>query len=229
VRLAVVFVAAGLCLARNSEDSVPDGIWHEVGRDQLALIKAPLKLKERKWIAAALPIAGGTAALVLTDTRAVRGLPNSAGRISVSNKVSQAGALYTLGAAVVGTALVARSKDKPEALRTSILAGRSLVSASVLTVAMKFAAGRERPFQNEEGRFWKAKNGFPSGHSMAIWSVAATVARRPNCPKWLKVTSYGAAIAVGAARVGARKHFPGDVFVGSSLGFLIGSRMARQP
>ena len=81
MRLAVVFIAAGLCLARNSEDSVPDGIWREVGRDQLALLKAPLRLKERKWIAAALPIAGATTALLLTDTCAARGLPNFADQI----------------------------------------------------------------------------------------------------------------------------------------------------
>ena len=178
MRLAVVFIAAGLCLARNSEDSVPDGIWHEVGRDQLALIKAPLRLKERKWISAALPITGVTTALLLTDTRAARGLPNSADQIGVSSKVSQAGALYTLGAAVVGTALVARSKDRPEAVRTSILAGRSLVSATVLTVAMKFTAGRERPFQNNQMSCLPPSGRNPGLRGLSALSPSSRAAKR---------------------------------------------------
>ena len=230
VKFGIHLLLAGVCLAQPPANGSATGRFlREVGGDQAALLKAPLKLTQKKWLATALPIVGATTVLLLTDTAAVRSLPNTPDQISVSKAISNAGTLYTLGAGVVGTALVAKLAGKPEAVRTSVLAGRSLISAAALTYSIKFAAGRERPSDNDEGRFWKAKNSFPSGHAVASWAVATTIARRPDCPKWLAITSYVAAGAVSLSRIGAQKHFPADVFVGSTLGILIGARMARQP
>jgi len=59
--------------------------------------------------------AGVTTALVLTDTQAVRALPNTPDRVRYSSAVSRAGAIYTIGGVVVGSALVAKLADKPAA------------------------------------------------------------------------------------------------------------------
>jgi len=61
------------------------------------------------------------------------------------------------------------------------------------------------------------------------FAVATAVARNRRTPKWLAVTAYTAATAIGLSRWSARKHFPSDVFVGAALGGLIGNYVATRP
>jgi membrane-associated phospholipid phosphatase len=231
LRSWILVVLAGACLAQQSDDGgATRKFMRDVRSDQIALCTSPFKMSKKTWLTTALPVIGATALLTLADAKVAKSLPNTDDQVRISKAISQAGAFYTLGAGVVGTALVGKFADKPEAVHTSVLAGRSLISTTLLTYTLKFATGRERPTQgNGDGRFWKAKDSFPSGHAMATWAVATTIARRPNCPKWLAITSYVAASAVSFSRIGARKHFPSDVFAGAALGSLVGSRMARQP
>ena len=63
--------------------------------------------------------------------------------------------------------------------------------------------------------------GFPSGHAMNSWALASVIAHEYPKP-WVKVVAYGLASTVIVSRVGARKHFPGDVVAGSALGWFMG-------
>ena len=129
-----------------------------------------------------------------------------------------------------GSTLLASLTEKPEIAQRSLLAGRAAISAAIATAALKPIFARERPDINDaNGRFWKARDGFPSGHAMMSWAVATALARRRGCPKWLAITSYVAATGISLSRVGAQRHFPADIVAGGFLGALIGTRMARQP
>lgn len=221
---------ASVCLAQAPSGRSERNFLLEVANDQATLATAPFRMTGKQWLTTALPLAGATALLIVTDARVSASVPDTPGLARVSKGISEAGALYTLGAGVAGTAIYGKLARQPEAVRTGALAARSLISSTILTYSLKFAGGRERPYDNAgEGRFWKARDSFPSGHSLTTWAVATTIARRRNCPRWLAITSYAAAAAVSLSRIGARKHFPGDVFAGSTLGFLVGSRMAHQP
>jgi membrane-associated phospholipid phosphatase len=61
------------------------------------------------------------------------------------------------------------------------------------------------------------------------FAVATAVARNRRTPKWLAVTAYSAAAAVGLSRWTAREHFPSDVFAGALFGGLIGNYVATRP
>jgi membrane-associated phospholipid phosphatase len=57
--------------------------------------------------------------------------------------------------------------------------------------------------------------------------MAHVVANR--YPSWhTRVLVYGLATTVSASRVMARKHFPSDVLVGSTLGYLIGGYVVHK-
>ena len=64
--------------------------------------------------------------------------------------------------------------------------------------------------------------GFPSGHSIAAFSVATVVARRYGNHRWVPYAAYGMAALVGFSRLSLLSHFVSDVFMGGALGYSIG-------
>ena len=93
---------------------------------------------------------------------------------------------------------------------------------------MKLVADRARPYEgNGTGRFENSSvgrwsSGFPSGHAISSWAVASIVAHQYPHPRIIPILAYGLATTVVVARVGARQHFPGDVLVGSAMGWFVG-------
>ena len=54
------------------------------------------------------------------------------------------------------------------------------------------------------------------------WAMASVIAHQYPHPRIVPFIAYGLATTVVFARVGARRHFPGDVVAGSALGWFIG-------
>ncbi len=77
----------------------------------------------------------------------------------------------------------------------------------------------------ENGKLQSNQGGFPSGHTIAAFSVATVVARRYRNHKWVPYVAYGLAGAVGFSRVSLNAHFVSDVFASAVLGYSI-SRFA---
>ena len=77
----------------------------------------------------------------------------------------------------------------------------------------------------DHGKLLSNQGGFPSGHTIAAFSVATVVARRYRNRKWVPYVAYGLAGAVGFSRVSLNAHFVSDVFAGAALGYSI-SRFA---
>jgi len=211
-------------------ESAPKQFLKSIYTDQKAMWTSPFHMNRRQWFTIALPLAAGTAALIATDERAAKGLPNTEDQIKWSQRVSNFGAAYTLGGVVGGTMLVGWKAQKPEVFDLGRSSARALADSIIINYALKFAFARERPLENDgQGRFWKGSDGFPSGHAMDSWAVAMVMARSRQAPTWLKVTSVALATAVSLSRVGVRRHFPSDVLVGSVLGGLIGNYVATHP
>jgi len=63
---------------------------------------------------------------------------------------------------------------------------------------------------------------FPSGHAIAAFSVASVFACRYRRRRWVPWVAYGGATVIALSRIPVQAHFPSDVFVGATLGYVIG-------
>ncbi len=126
------------------------------------------------------------------------------------------------------------------ATQTSLLAGESLVDTAILTWVLKNATGRLRPYAIPEGGNYSdtwfetyrpplnSNGSFPSGHTIAAFSVATIFARRYGNHRWVPWVAYSAATLVGFSRLTLQAHFPSDVFAGAAFGYFI-SRYVVMP
>jgi membrane-associated phospholipid phosphatase len=115
------------------------------------------------------------------------------------------------------------------ATKTALLAGEAVADAEILTTIFKGVDRRVRPVNlpanTKFGDTWfesRLTNGsFPSGHTIAAFSVATVMARRYGRHRWVPYVAYGLAGAIGFSRITLSAHFPSDVFMGAALGFSI--------
>jgi hypothetical protein len=130
-------------------------------------------------------------------------------------------------AAVLGiTYLSSRRAHDDRLSEATSLASESLLDAAIWVELIKLATARARPYESNPGSFFQygasGSDSFPSGHSMAAFSVASVYAEKYRDKKWVPWLSYGLATLVGASRLALGRHFPGDVIVGAVLGTSIG-------
>jgi membrane-associated phospholipid phosphatase len=104
----------------------------------------------------------------------------------------------------------------------------ALVSTFLIYTPMQFAAGRQRPGEGngygDFGRHHNVDTSFPAGHPMFTIAMASVAAHEYPKP-WVEALAYGAAAAVMGGRLLGRDHWSSDVFVGSALGYFIGSHV----
>lgn len=211
-----------------------DQCLKDLARDQAGTWTSPLRLNSHDtvWL---IPFAGATSAAFAYDGDALRqvGTANK-GLIDRSETVSdfgspyatfgEAGALYVLGAL----------KHNEHLRETGLLGAEAVADASLVAEGLKLVTNRERPDEGiGTGRFWphgtrdySLDSSFPSGHAAASWALARVIAA--EYPGWLtKFGAYGFATAISASRITGRQHFPSDVVVGSTFGYLIGGYVVR--
>jgi membrane-associated phospholipid phosphatase len=118
------------------------------------------------------------------------------------------------------------------AQKTALLAGEAVVNAEILTLVMKTVDRRIRPVAVvKNGNLWDTwfddrgaslgAGSFPSGHTIAAFSVATVFARRYHNHRWAPYAAYGLAGVIGFSRISLLSHFPSDVFMGAALGYSI--------
>ncbi len=112
---------------------------------------------------------------------------------------------------------------------TGLLAAEAGVDALAMDEMLKCGFRRERPTQDlGSGRFFQASGAsFPSVHAATAFAVATVIAN--EYPGWMtKLLSYSTASAISMARVSEGDHFPSDVFIGATMGYLIGRSVYRR-
>src|SRR5579872_472707 len=119
------------------------------------------------------------------------------------------------------------------ASNTALLAGEAVVNAEILTIVIKDIDRRLRPVDvGPNGDFsdtwFRSTNrslggfgSFPSGHTIAAFSVATVFAERYRSHRWAPWVAYGLAGVVALSRLNAQAHFPSDIFLGAVLGYSI--------
>jgi hypothetical protein len=189
-------------------------------KDQGQIYSAPFRPANFKWDAL---LVAGTAGLMAIDRRAARAVPPHV-PANISRDLSNVGLIGT--SVSVGSIWIYGLKTGNEhAKETGELTLESLANTFTVYTVMQFLSGRERPTEGTgNGRFWihNGFNGsFPAGHPMFTWAMASVAAHEYPKP-WVQWLAYGAAATVSATRFTARMHYPSDILVGSTLGYLIG-------
>jgi hypothetical protein len=202
----------------NYNNTLGPQLFKNIARDQENIWTSPahLRFSDTEWL---VPLAGITAGLIVTDADSSKHLYSPSLKNN-SNTFSNVGIGALVGAGA-GLYFLGRFTHDDHKREAGLLAGEAAIDSLAVTYATKYAFERDRPFQDMgRGQFWQGGDSFPSEHSAAAWSIAGVLAHEYPGPL-TSLLSYGLAAAVSSSRVPARQHFPGDVFVGSMIGWLV--------
>jgi len=188
--------------------------------------------KAQNWIPTAT-VLGTTAGLIALDPKEGSYFRRTSSFNAFNNVFnSNATAIGTVVAPVSLYAVGLIRKDS-KMQHTALLAGEAVANSEIVTTFLKGATKRLRPADINPGGNYSdswfeskgspllAKGSFPSGHTIAAFSVATVIARRYSNHKWVPYASYGMAALVGFSRLTLSSHFLSDVFVGGALGYSI--------
>ena len=203
--------------------------------DQKNMWLFPVRLiegKKNKYIFPTLAVIGTTAALIALD-------PHTAPYFRKTTEYHGFNNIFTGTATEVGTIVPPITMYVAGLIRhdakmksTAMLAGEALADSEILTTVMKDIDRRTRPasiapngnFTDtwfKDTRYARSNGSFPSGHTIAAFSVATVIARKYGNHKWIPYVAYGSAALVGFSRLTLSAHFPSDVFMGAALGYSI--------
>jgi len=131
-----------------------------------------------------------------------------------------------------------------KARQTGLLSAEALLHAGIIVEVGKMITGRQRPSFDQGKDHWNwfpaSLNGykknhpgskydaFPSGHTIAAWSVATVIAKRYKDQKLIPVICYALATGVGLSRITEDTHWLSDVIIGGALGYSIGNFVVRE-
>jgi hypothetical protein len=234
--LATNAISASLPDAPAPQTSTPDDVTirntpRNLLHDQAAIWTSPAHVRthDLKWL---LPLAAATGVAFATDqhtmTQVVSHDPSfNQANINTSNVLI--GGWIAVPVAVYG---FGHARQDEHARQAGILTGESMVDGLVAGELLKLVFMRERPnADNARGHFFQTSAGvnssFPSEHSLVAWSAASALAAEYPAP-WTQFALYSAATGVSLTRVIGQEHFPSDVLVGSSIGWLIGQNVVKR-
>lgn len=200
--------------------------------DQKEIWLFPLRLAKGKEILPTVAVVGVTAALVATDAHSAppfRNTTNFSGFNRVFNGTATGAFIAAVPAAFYITGL---ARKDTYAQNTALLAAEAFADGFAVDLAMKGITGRRQPLSYygngpyTDSFFNGTHNPFHSGgfysvHAMAATSVAAVIAHRYRNHRWVPYVAYGLAGAISFSRITRSDHFPGDVFFGGAMGFVI--------
>lgn len=137
-----------------------------------------------------------------------------------SKVFSKSAPYLSIGVPVAMAVYAGIGKDK-ELLKDAIYIGTSVAEAMVITYGLKYAIGRDRPYDRYpdriDARGHESSPSFPSGHTAAAFSLATSLSIR--YPKWYVIApSAFWACSVGFSRMNQGVHYPSDVAAGAVIG-----------
>jgi membrane-associated phospholipid phosphatase len=229
--------AASPLQSPESSTLAPDsGSWKriipDIAADQKRVWTFPLHIFEHNnWmpVMGVLAATSGLVALDPVDTPPFR--RSLTAFHGFNNALSGRNTILITAAVPVSFLAVGLLRRDSFSQQTALLAGEAVADAEILTLVMKAVDRRAYPANipthgNFADSWFDNKNGFghgsfPSGHTVAAFSVATVIARRYGNHRWVPYVAYGAAAVVGFSRLTLAAHFPSDVFMGAALGYSI--------
>ena len=204
-----------------------------IARDQKQIWLFPVRVAQGRHWKPALGFVAGTAALIALDPHDEPYFRNTRSFTGFNNVLSGRGTSVGLTAMPLGFYAVALARHRQYDQHTALLVGEAIIDAELLTTVMKDVDGRLRPrdvpasadfsdtFFRNEGSLLSGHGSFPSGHTIAAFSIATVFTKRYAQHRWVPWVAYSLAGAVGFSRITLRAHFTSDVFAGAVLGYSI--------
>jgi membrane-associated phospholipid phosphatase len=205
--------------------------------DQARIWKFPARVARGHYVWPTLAVVGATAALIATDAHTAPTFRNTSafhGFNSVFTSHATDTGLIVAPVSLYAAGWLAR---KSYIRNTALLAGEAAADSEIIDVLAKDIDRRRRPASylpgtnmsdswfNSQGSWIRGNGSFPSGHTIAAFSIATVVARRYPRRRWVRYAAYGLAGAVAFSRLTLSAHFPSDVLMGAAMGYSI-SRFA---
>jgi len=221
--------------AGASAPSPIDTVWgdlKDVATDVVDLFSRPARWGNVEWGGAAMG-----AFLVGTCTTFDETVRDNVARSSSEKRVALAEIGNVLGQIVPGALLgvstyaVGLACDLPYVRRAGRHLLQSAVYASAVTLTIKSAIGRHRPFLNN-GQYEFAPftfrddfNAFPSGHSTLVFAIASSLSADIDYLP-ATVVLYGLAGVTAWSRIYDDRHWASDVLMGGIIGTVVGHTVA---
>lgn len=206
------------------------GYFSDSGR----ILVSPANWGSSDWLKAAL-VVGAASGLYFTDAD-IKGI-SQRNQSSVGDKGAAVGNSLGNPLFIVPSLglfyLYGHFNEEPKARRTSLLAVESLAISGVLTLTIKMATQRPRPFTGETSTTWDGpgfKNSdpsFPSLHTTSAFSIAAVFAEEYGNNPYVPPLAYGLATLTGLSRIYDNKHWASDAFFGGAIGYFVGKAVVR--
>jgi membrane-associated phospholipid phosphatase len=206
-------------------------LGHNVLEDQKHIWTLPARLVHGHDWAPTAAVLAITAGLIVADPKESAYFRNTTtfnGFRTVFNGNATAIGMGAVPASLYAIGLL-RKDSKMQ--HTALLGGEALADIAIVQTVLKDVARRTKPARYPDSGWFDSKgppaayirgNGsFPSGHSMAAFSVATIVAREYRNHKWVPYVAYGLAAAVGFSRLTLNVHFLSDIAMGGAIGYSI--------
>jgi membrane-associated phospholipid phosphatase len=181
---------------------------------------APLRWETTDWIYFAGSVASiGIAHHYDTDVRS-HFVANDPALATIGDSHSLEDAVPAAVAFFGTWAVAAISDDSQGRHETWAMAEATALSATT-GLLMKFAAGRERPYDTDDPNSWRAGgDSFPSLHATAAFAIGTVFAESgSNEYRWIRRTlGYGIGVATSYQRLKHNQHWLSDTVAGAALG-----------
>lgn len=202
--------------------------------DQKRIWTYPSRALKRQNILPTVGFLATTGALLAADPGEGKYFHSTSGFRSFNQTFSSTNSALLIVAAPVSMYAAGLIRHDQKLQKTALLAGEAMADSEILSIVLKAVDRRARPASfPRDGNYWDswtdgsvANGSFPSGHTIAAFSVATVISRQyGGSHRWLPYVAYGAATLIGFSRLSLGDHFTADVFAGAALGYVI-SRFA---
>jgi hypothetical protein len=221
---------ATMSVAAHPQDANPCNVsgfahqtWSETtqfGHGLKAVPRAVVRPRNLLW---ELPVLAATGVMIAKVDRPADNRIQSVSLQQAASLWSNVGLGMELGSGALGYG-VGCGKHHSYLRDTGFKALAAMGAAGTVDLGLKLAFDREFPTTgNGAGKFWAGGRSFPSGHAATSFAFAAVVAHRYPHKRWLKWSAYALATGVSLSRYPAKKHFPSDILMGATLGYVTGA------
>ena len=212
-------------------------------------ITAPFRFKTKQWLIISATI-GITATLIHFDNDIDKWATVQKQKHVWVNKsspvITQFGSTYGISS-VAAIGLLSAVFKKQKGVETSLLATQVLITSAAWVQLIKHFTGREDPSASyiyskiPGGKWWgpfaqydqdipiyksiSSFDAFPSGHTVAAFSIATVFATQYKDRKVIPVICYSVATLVGISRLTEHQHWASDIFVGGIIGYICGKQV----